>query len=446
MEANLSEECRVAIVEPSSRKLIAITPITQLKLPRVVVPRYVRHAETVTRLLARDFGLSTIQLALIPDEHGHMNCAIHELLSPPELLPRHLSLITLKEVSSEELGDPQRSLVLRFQEGKESHLGRFAQVGWLETLITTLGFPRDRAKWPRIRQLNQSVDFCLLSLSTDDNQTFWFKAVGDPNTKEFVFTLELAKRFPAYLPRIVHTLPEWNAWVTSNVDGAPLNSSLDMDANRRALEALAVMQKDLAKEIELFVAMGARRWTVEDFEQLLPPFLDEMEVAMRSQISKASPALSRDELRLLGKQLSRMLAEIKGLQIAPTLVHGDVGHGNVLVSKTETIFLDWAETYAGNPFVCAEHLLADLERSARCPQNSLQELRLFYGHQWNDALCAEARAYLVDFGATFGALACALVTWQANNSRNTGSVAWPFLRSMTRRARREIGNVVGARA
>jgi hypothetical protein len=446
MEANLTEECRVAIVEPSTRKLVAIMPLTQLTLPRVVVPLYVRHAEAATRLLAQEFGLCTIQLALLPDEHGRMSCAIHELLSPPALLPRHASLITLKELPSEELSDRERNLVLRFQEGKESHFGRFAQVGWLEALITTLGFPRDRAKMPRIRQLNQSIDFCLLSLTTDANRTFWFKAVGDPNKNEFVFTAELARRFPAYLPKIVHTLPEWNAWVTSNVDGAPLNSSFDMALHRRALEALAVMQKGLANEIELFVAMGARRWTVEEFEQLLPPFLEEMEVAMRSQISKTSSALSRDELRSLGTQLRWMLAEIKGLQIAPTLVHGDIGHGNILVSKTETIFLDWAETYAGNPFVCAEHLLADLERSACCPQGSLQGLRRFYGHQWNEALCAEARAYLSDFGATFGALACALMTWHANKSRNTGSVAWPFLRSMTRRTRRELVSAVGARA
>ena len=102
------------------------------------------------------------------------------------------------------------------------------------------------------------------------------------------------------------------------------------------------------------------------------------------------------------------------------------------------MFLDWAETYIGFPFLSAEHLLADLERSRpelACERSSL---RRSYATHWQHYTSPECLAEVVALSPAVAAFAYAVRIWEENAHRPEPARAWPLLRSMLRRTQREL--------
>jgi len=60
-----------------------------------------------------------------------------------------------------------------------------------------------------VQQLNGSETFSLLKFETT-KAPVWFKAVGEPNVREFLITLKLFELFPDYVPKILASAPLLN--------------------------------------------------------------------------------------------------------------------------------------------------------------------------------------------------------------------------------------------
>ena len=58
-----------------------------------------------------------------------------------------------------------------------------------------------------------------------------------------------------------------------------------------------------------------------------------------------------DELRSEAPQLAPLCDELEALGIPDTLVHGDLHHGNMLVSGERTAVIDWSDAAIGHPFL-----------------------------------------------------------------------------------------------
>jgi hypothetical protein len=58
-----------------------------------------------------------------------------------------------------------------------------------------------------------------------------------------------------------------------------------------------------------------------------------------------------DELRSEAPQLAPLCDELEALGIADTIVHGDLHHGNMLVSAERTAVIDWSDAAIGHPFL-----------------------------------------------------------------------------------------------
>jgi hypothetical protein len=320
-------------------------------------------------------------------------------------------------------------------------LGRFARIGWIDELLAKTGSHRSSSSIPVIRQLNQGNDFCLLSLKDSTGRKMWFKAVGEPNTREYALTAELTRRFPAFLPRILNTIPEWKGWVMEDVEGVPLNEADIRCQCEQAFTALATMQKEMVTDMASLSALGAIDWTCGRIASLSEPFFAESQRAMQAQISTKSRPLGRSELHQLKNDVEPALREFSDAGVPDTLVHGDIGHGNIITTLNGPVFLDWAETYVGHPFLSAEHLLADLVRSNPPLAAEQTALRTHYAAQWKAQVRPAELEKVTVLAPAIAAFAYAVIAWDANCFRPDPTLVWPLLRSLLRRTKRELEHV-----
>lgn len=431
-------ECRLVVMEADSMRILTTASPAGPSLPRESIPAYARAAEALTEVIALRFGLRTIQLAILPGTEELDYCAVHEIIGSQKKKQSLLSFATLDEIPPSELTETERVTVLKIMRGEASELGRFARIGWIYELLAKTGRYRGKSPMPVIRQLNQGIDFCLLSLTDLSGRKMWFKAVGEPNTREYALTAELSRRFPAYLPKILTTIPEWNGWVTEDVEGLPLNESDALYQCEQALTALAVMQKEMITDMASLSALGAKNWTCGRIATLSEPFFAETQRAMQAQVSTKARPLGRSELLQLKNDVESALQEFSDAGIPETLVHGDIGHGNIITTLNGPVFLDWAETYVGHPFLSAEHLLADLARTNPPFLVKQTALRAHYAAHWKTQVGQADLEMVTVLAPAIAAFAYAVIAWDANRSRLDPTLVWPLLRSLLRRAKREL--------
>lgn len=430
-------ECRLVIIDGHSSQIL-IVAAAESSLPREWISPYTRAAETLTEAVRHRYGLCTLQLAHLPRSQERGCYAVLEIIRLQEAIPGALTLTTLDKIDSSELNEEERALVAKIMRGDACKLGRFARLGWIDELLARAGGSRDRRSWPAFRQLNQGIDFCLLNLRDSEGRNLWFKAVGEPNTREYLVTLELTRECPQYLPRLVQSIPEWNGWIAEAVDGVPLNESGNEAAWEQAVMALAFLQRGFVGKTASLFQVGAIDWTCARLASLSKPFFEEARQAMRAQASSRVKPLDDRELNRLQSGVEDALTALANSAIPETLLHGDIGHGNILVSPQGPVFLDWAETYIGHPFVSAEHLLADHQRSR--PEFSRERcfLRRLYADCWQEYTTPEALAEASAYAPAVAAFAYAVIGWEARARRSNPICAWPLIRSLLRRTQREL--------
>lgn len=431
-------ECRLVLIEEQSKRILTTAGAAGPLLPRESIPAYTRVAEALTVAIEERHGLSTIQLAILPGTEAQSYCAVHETIGSTEAVTGSLCLTTLDQIASSEFAGDEREIVFKIMTGEASELGRFARPGWINELLAETARYQDRSPSPVIRHLNQGIDFCLLSLTDADGRRVWFKAVGKPNTREYALTAELTRRFPSYLPKILATISEWNGWVMEDVKGVPLNESDSICQCEQALTALAVMQLEMANDVASLSALGAKDWTCARIASLLEPFFQEARRAMQAQTSAKSKPLAGGELYQLQKDVESALKEFMNTGIPETLLHGDIGHGNIIATSEGPVFLDWAETYIGHPFLSAEHLLADLARSNPMFAEKQAALRSHYVSHWTAQAQPEDLEKVTALAPAIAAFVYAVIAWDASRKRPDPTEAWPLIRSMLRRTKREL--------
>ncbi len=433
-----SEEAvyKLVIIDPGNKRILCVPHTTGVHLPVMRISPFVRRARALTKEIAQYYRLGTIQLAILSSDNGGVAYAVHQLLDQQlDVSAQHLFL-PLSDISEKDLPASPRATIQALLDGAATELGRFARLGWTEELRHHLG----ASMITDLRHFNCGKDFCLFSMNCD-GQRLWFKAVGEPNTREYALTLALARQFPQYLPAIRLAVPGWNAWVAEEVAGVALSEARDPDAWENALAALAIMQRaTTGSTADLFLA-GAVDWTASRLLSLLDAFFAEAKRAMQAQTSTRVATLTPQELLRLKDSLQSMLTETIARGIPETLLHGDIGHGNVIISPRGPVFLDWAETHIGHPFISSEHLLADLERTCCLSRNRKLALRLHYAKHWAEYIGSKELNRVVAIAPALAAFAYAVIAWERNLHYACPERAWPLLRSMVRRTKNELKQV-----
>jgi hypothetical protein len=432
---------RLILIDNASMRVLGIQGPQGFSLPCESIPVGKRVAQALTESIRRRFGFCTMQLAVLPKSTLTTRCAIFEILETQPGFPASASLEILANVPATEMTEEERDTVGRIMTGQEEAFGRFGRLCWIEDLQAKAPVSLVRAS---IRQVTQGINFCLMSFRDTTGASFWFKAVGEPNVREFAITEVLARLFPAFVPRIAMSIPEWNGWIAEHAQGTALDNSLSLNGWVKVLKSLTSLQEDAAAYTSCLSAAGATDCRCAYLRAALDPFIEETKHAMHRQTSIAAPRLSDQELDRLGAQVAVTITILEESGIPDTLLHRDIGHGNVFVSHAGATFLDWAEAGIGHPFLSAEHLLAGHECLHPLGGSERQMLRDFYTGLWQTHGSSPSLGPAAKAAPAVAALAYGIDTWHSNSSRRDPEHVWPFLRAIARRAKRELETASGS--
>ena len=453
-EKNECETYRVIVLGQNGTEILVVSNGDRFALPAVNIPRWQRVAENLTAGVNAEWGEEVICL-IEPDVSASTSAtqiryqaAEHCSASGnPKMPTQWVPLSALSQdllMGASDYLAIQQSIALCSTERTETPAGPFVRLGWfkdlrewVETAIEPLGFQLNG----KVRQLNASPSFSLVRFETD-GPALWFKAVGEPNQKEFLITCTLAQFFPSYLPGVLAARPDWNGWLTRGAAGKLLCEVREDALWQRAAAALAELQIDSIDHGARILGAGARDLGAAELSKLIWPFIESMAELMERQTKVSPAALGRAELLLLGDRIQSALDALEALGIPETLGHLDLNPGNIMVSPSRCTFLDWAEAYVGNPFFSLEYLLQHLRRTSGTDSAVETKLVESYCAPWEQvvspSVVAEGLA-LAPLMAVF-AYAAGSNAWE-NKERLEEPTTAGYLRSLARRMSRDANEL-----
>jgi hypothetical protein len=326
--------------------------------------------------------------------------------------------------------------------GPFARLGWFGELcDWIESVIEPMGFHLTG----EFQQLNASASFSLIRLSTD-GPALWFKAVGEPNLREFGITSVLAQLFPAYLPPLVATRRNWNGWLSKEVEGKLLSEVQEQAPWEQAAAALASLQIASVDQGSQILGSAAHDLGSVRLSELIQPFLSVAAQLMERQTKVPPDVLGREELLALEDCLQSAVHANEATGIPETLGHLDLNPGNIIVSENRCAFLDWAEAYIGNPLFSLEYLLQHARRAFGEDSDVRTKMIAAYCAEWADVVPAVAIADALVFAPLLAAFAYAAGTDTWRQPQRLGEPTAGYLRSLARRMHREAKELANRRA
>jgi len=447
-EQSERQTCRVIVFGRDGGDVLLKVTEAGFVFPCVEIPRWERLAENLTAALRRDWGCDAICLftanvsSQVGNADGH-HCEVMECWHDQhtgETDWKRIGSLTADSFRDEAEFQTLTQCLQELDGYEHDPSSPFAQRGWIARArawaaeaIRPLGLELE----PSFRQFNASSSFSLIRLETN-GPAVWFKAVGEPNLREFPITLELAELFPGFLPEILGTKSEWNAWLSREVEGTNLGEASDFAQWKKAATDLARLQLESLSKSDSILSSGAHDLSTEKLVASIDPLFDLVARLMEEQPKVPPPTLSRQELSLLKLRVEDSLALLQDLGIPNTLGHLDLNPWNIVVSVDRCVFLDWAEACVGHPFFSLEYLLQHFRRQVGADAVRESELVDAYEAPWRpllpDDLTSEALA-LTPLSAVF-AYAVGTSAWK-DEERLRDPKTRAYFRSLARRMNRE---------
>lgn len=248
---------------------------------------------------------------------------------------------------------------------REPNKGPFGRPGWIRDLFEWVDShirPLGLLVTGSFQQFNASHAFSLMRIETT-GPALWFKATGEPNREELTITIELARVFPRYVPKLVAVRSDWNGWLAWEAPGLELESLGDARAWESAARNLAELQIASIGRIEKLLQCGCRDFRARQLRQKMGPFLAHMRDCMEAQEKRSPPPLSPSGLDRIGNSLAEACSALEELDVPSTIGHLDFNPGNILISPERCVFLDWAEACIASPFITYSYLREHFRRS-----------------------------------------------------------------------------------
>src|SRR5689334_777167 len=219
-----SESCRLLILRSAAQEVLLRSEHGGHELPEIALPAEERIAASLNRTVGRDLGLEVISLYEVSSaDQQSPKIFYHAAIStrpddriPPRTCWAQVDSLTPSSFSrSADFQALQRfqSDLSAMEDGGPSEPFRnpnwFLHVtAWVSKALRPCALRLSGA----FEQFNASPTFSLIRFETD-GRPVWFKAVGEPNTREFPLTLALSRKCPEYLPKVLAYHVGWNAWL-----------------------------------------------------------------------------------------------------------------------------------------------------------------------------------------------------------------------------------------
>jgi len=453
------ETYRVIVLGRNGTELLLARTEAGLSFPDVMTPRWGRVAEHLTIAMNREWGEDVICLFELGAEdllgaEGDVRYQVTNhwrSVGKSPLPTQRVSLEDLREVSFVDPSDYsalQTSLAQCRAAPRDPNTGPFDRLGWFHDLCSWAGevlASRGLHLTGDFRQLNASSSFSLVRLETN-GPAVWFKAVGEPNAREFPVTLTLARLFPKYIPEILATKADWNGWIMSEATGTNLDESTDTSLWQTAAAAAANLQIESIASNGQLLRSGAHDLRTKTLAAAVSPFMTVVAELMRQQPKSPPPVLSRMELDLLAERVQDAIARLTELGIPDTLGHLDLNPGNIIVPPKGCVFLDWAEAYVGHPLFGLQYVLEHFRRIVGENHSSEAELTASYLGPWEQIASRELLTEAMTLAPLLAVFAYATGNdaWKQPERLKNPKLAGYF-RALARRMNREANHLSNRR-
>jgi hypothetical protein len=370
------EVWRVVLLRRNACEFLAFETDSALRLPTVEIPAYSRVALELNERIKTLWGLDVYSLYPIPSADAPQPARYHvvEALHFDDAAPETARWISLCDAGNFLFSD--RSDFAAVQAWRASLSARntngglrpFERPGWLFALRELV---QDAARRIPLILNGQFLQFtagtsCSLIRFETNREAVWFKAVGEPNSREFPLTILLSSRLQNYLPQILATQPHWNAWIMPAVPGIPLSEAEDPSVWCNAARDLARLQIASVEIVGDVLELKARDVRTGTLLEKIEPFFAVVRTLMEQQIKSAPPRVLPSELETLESDTREALLALQRERVPDTVGNLDLNPDNVIVLPESTVFLDWAEASVGHPFFSLAHLL---EHRRACTRN-----------------------------------------------------------------------------
>lgn len=456
-EQNERETYRVIALSRDGTKVLLVPNGERRMLPSVEIPRWQRVAENLTAAVESNWGEEVVCL-FDHDTDSPTDGAVNSYQAAEHLCTRSNPKMPtywapVSTLSQDSLADECDYAAIKrvtavcngemgaASAGPFSRLGWFSELrNWIESVVELIGLHVNG----RFQQLNASASFSLIRFETD-GPALWFKAVGEPNQREFTITCLLAQLFPEYLPRILGRRPDWNGWLSREAPGELLSDVQEQVLWEQASAALAKLQIQSIDRGSQILGAGARDLGSEALSKLIQPFISVVAQLMERQTKVPPSILDRKDLSALTDSLQSAVEATKAIGIPETIGHLDLNPGNIVVSENRCTFLDWAEAYVGNPFFSLEYLLQHARRTLGTDSAVETSLTGAYCAEWDGLVSPAAISNALAFAPLLAVFAYAAGNDTWGQRQGLQEPAAGYLRSLARRMHREAKQLADRR-
>jgi hypothetical protein len=440
---------RILLYRNDADEVLIETTDRGLQFAAVAIPRYSRVAKEITAAIHKQWNLVAYSLYSLPIDargQGTPSYLVAEVCRSDSKSPGAMQWFPVTSLTAEQFADLSDFTALHnsltamdgYRHGELP--GFFGKSGWMRIVTdwvtenaSVFGFRLTG----RFRQWNASPTFSLIRFETDSS-ALWFKAVGEPNLREYSITLALSRSFPTFTARLIAAHPDWNAWLTVEADGTHPDANSSFEVWMKIVESLAELQIASYGQALHLVNAGCRDVRARALAGRVEPYLELMQDLMKLQTKDSPAPLSRGELLTLGAQLKDFLAHCDQLSFSITLGHLDFNPGNILVTRDRSVFLDWVDAYVGHPFLTLEYLFEHLRRLHLANPAWESDLRTLYARKWQAFMPAQEFVEHTKASSLLAVVAFSLSMdiWQNADRIVQPGIAKHF-RSLTRRMKHE---------
>lgn len=346
---------RVLLIEPSRGYIYVGTRSAKgYNLPALSIPRWSRVTPHLQAGITKLSGHSSLVLDF---SHGDpRSCPL--VVARTTSYSAHNSdarlWIPYKDLSLENIVGHDWKWIERLLTTGASGRGFYSRIDWYSEVLEWVHSvsPQLASDQLHVEQLNASSKAALICIRSKSGKKLWFKSMTD----EYEISLQIACRFPAFVPPMLAHRTDWNAWLMG--DGG---RSFALASNRTPAR-LGSLGLQLAR-------LQIASYPVSS-ELATNGFQDLRTAALRKAIPDVLQSLARARqerpcgysMRSLQDMLIRVLEEWDEIQIPDALSHTDLNLSNILTHRGRCVFIDWANAAVASPFVNFVQIHSQLSR------------------------------------------------------------------------------------
>ena len=440
------EPYRLLIFRRDAEEILLRPEGALFALPQIDIPGSERIAANVNSAVKRELGLDVVSLyEVFPENPKQSGVFYYAAVSvrPREDIPAGMYWTSVGSLTADSFSRRDEfAAIATFRSGLNAPKNGlmtepFLKPNWFVEIAAWVARslrPSGLRLSGSFQQLNASPTFSLIRFETD-GEPVWFKAVGEPNTREFHVTIALARICPEYLPKVLADNGEWNAWLAEEASGISLSSGADFRRWESAAESLAHLQILALPNVAEISSAGARDLRPKHLLSRVVPFCEFIAGRTAGADSQATPQLRNLNWRQLGAAIEDALTELERLDLPETLGHMDLNPQNIFDSAHGCIFLDWAEAFTGCPFFSFEYLLQHFRRFFPGETSLEARFRNAYVRRWQPFISHRHLETALTFSSLAALFAYASTLWVSLSMRRD-SMAVPQETYLLRLARK----------